>query len=642
MLMKKKYKTTRKYPCPYCDKKMTRGDLIDHITDDHEALIPEEYSAARVVYDSINKKNYGTCMVCGARVYEWDPNICRYKNICNDPKCLEAVKQKARGNHLDDPEKQKIMLAGRSISGEYEFSDGSKHSYVGSYEKKALEFMDKGLNIPGKDILTPGPVIEYNYGGETHTWILDILYIPAMLAIDCKDGGSNPNTRPMESYREKQLSKEAAIAKQGVYNYLRLTDNNFGQLLSALADIKYGIINSDPRKGIYINETDNNSIMEDIVAFNKEMNKCKYEMSNDYHMASPEEFARDKIGVCWDYVSYEAKYFKDNFHGVSYNTYYIVFDDGDEYPTHTFLIFEYKETLYYFESAFSRIKGIWVIESEKDAFNMIVENMDKNSKNDLLKCRCEIRKYNALDRKLFGMNPSEYMGYMNKQPKVTYRYSQTKSIKKYTKTDSINEAIPGGLPRANCMNYYVIPYNIRGMNTDDNYGFAFGNTAMDSIFYFDRAGNRVEEKEPEAFLENKDYKKIYFRNVDISDIDKNTVTEASLLEKLLGFPYTSMVDFAFSENAFILEDQSESTKAIRLGIMRKLGMLDKNKVLLEYVVATKGHVYIMKDEEGYFLTTPEDYVLCSDKYDSLDDIKDDTIKLFNDLYEKNRGIVNDL
>lgn len=457
MLMKKKYKTTRKYPCPYCDKKMTRGDLIDHITDDHEALIPEEYSAARVVYDSINKKNYGTCMVCGARVYEWDPNICRYKNICNDPKCLEAVKQKARGNHLDDPEKQKIMLAGRSISGEYELSDGSKHSYVGSYEKKALEFMDKGLNIPGKDILTPGPVIEYKYGGETHTWILDILYIPAMLAIDCKDGGSNPNTRPMESYREKQLAKETAIAKQGVYNYLRLTDNNFGQLLSALADIKYGIINSDPRKGIYI-----------------------------------------------------------------------------------------------------------------------------------------------------------------------------------------HEAIPGGLPRANCMNYYVIPYNIRGMNTDDNYGFAFGNTAMDSIFYFDRAGNRVEEKEPEAFLENKDYKKIYFRNVDISDIDKNTVTEASLLERLLGFPYTSMVDFAFSENAFILEDQSESTKAIRLGIMRKLGMLDKNKVLLEYVVATKGHVYIMKDEEGYFLTTPEDYVLCSDKYDSLDDIKDDTIKLFNDLYEKNRGIVNDL
>lgn len=252
--MKKKYKSSRKYHCPYCNALMTRDKLVAHVDKEHEIMIPEGYSAARVVYDSINGKNYGTCMVCKKKVYEWDERICRYKNLCDDPRCLAHVQNKARDNHLDDPEVQKKMLAGRRITGTYEFQDGIAHSYTGSYEKEAWKFMDRVMNIPGKDLMIPGPVIDYEYNGETHKWILDALYIPAMLAIDVKDGGSNPNTRPMESYREKQIAKEEAIAKQGVYNYLRLTDNNFSQLMEALADIRAGIMENDPKKGIYINE----------------------------------------------------------------------------------------------------------------------------------------------------------------------------------------------------------------------------------------------------------------------------------------------------------------------------------------------------------------------------------------------------
>lgn len=253
--MKRKYKTKRKYPCPYCDKKLYRDQLIVHVGEKHESMLPEGYSPARAVYDAINKKNYGTCMICKSKVYEWDPVVLRYKNICSNPACINAVRTKALNNHLNDPEVQMKMLAGRKISGTYEFTDGTKHSYVGSYEKKCLEFMDKVLQMQGKDILTPGPVVKYEYEGEEHTWILDILYVPAMLAIDCKDGGDNPNTREMKSYREKQKCKEDAIEKEGKYNYLRLTDNNFGQLLTALADIKFGVLESDPEKGIYINES---------------------------------------------------------------------------------------------------------------------------------------------------------------------------------------------------------------------------------------------------------------------------------------------------------------------------------------------------------------------------------------------------
>ena len=253
-MKKRMYKTNRKYPCPYCDLKMYRDDLIHHVEDKHSSMLPEGYSAVRAVYDHINKKNYGTCMVCGDRVYEWDPNISRYKNICNKPSCINAVRAKALKNNLSDPKKQMEMLSHRKIAGTYEFSDGVVHSYVGSYEKKCLEFMDKVLEITGNELLTPGPVIEYEYEGQKHTWILDIYYLPANLAIDCKDGGDNPNNRDMKSYREKQLAKEAAIMKENRYNYLRLTDNDFSQLLTALADIKLGVIEQDPDKGIYIHE----------------------------------------------------------------------------------------------------------------------------------------------------------------------------------------------------------------------------------------------------------------------------------------------------------------------------------------------------------------------------------------------------
>lgn len=248
------YKTKRKYGCPYCDEKMPRSELVSHVQDEHEMMIPAGYTAARAVYDHINGKNYGTCMCCGCKVYTWDDRIWRYKNLCDKPECLEQVRNKAANNHLDDPEKQKQMLANRKISGQYRFRDGGQRSYVGSYERKTLQFMDRGFNIPSQDIMTPGPEIQYEFEGEMHTWITDILYIPAMLAIDVKDGGSNPNNRPMENYRAKQLAKEKAIAEQGVYNYLRLTDNDFGQLMSAVADIRYGEVVNDPTKGIYIHE----------------------------------------------------------------------------------------------------------------------------------------------------------------------------------------------------------------------------------------------------------------------------------------------------------------------------------------------------------------------------------------------------
>lgn len=260
----KQYKTNKRYMCPYCDTKFLRTDLIEHVETKHPEMIPEGYTAARVIYEIVNKKNYGTCMICKDKVYEWDEKLCKYKNLCNKPSCREAVRKTSVNNMmrvynkphlLDDPMQQEKMLARRKISGTYKFStDGTVVPYTGQFEKKLLEFFDKALNVDGRDIQSPGPVFEYDYGGKKHFWITDIYYIPANLVIEVKDGGDNPNNRPMKSYREKQVAKEEMITDKGTFNYLRLTNNNFLQLFEILADIKYDIVEPDRGVKISINE----------------------------------------------------------------------------------------------------------------------------------------------------------------------------------------------------------------------------------------------------------------------------------------------------------------------------------------------------------------------------------------------------
>lgn len=260
---KKVYKTQRKYACPYCELRDTREKLISHVDKVHVDMIPEGYTASRVVYEAVNKKDHGVCMICHKNVYEWDEKLCRYKNLCDDPRCRETVRSNAvnrmikvynKPTLLGDPEHQEKMLAGRKISGKYRFQDGEYREYTGTYEKKCLEFMDLVMNIPSKDIQSPGPVFYYDYNGEKHFWITDIYYIPANLVIEIKDGGSNPNTRSMEDYRAKQVAKEEMITNNGKYNYLRLTNNNFAQLLEILADIKYDMIEPDRGVKIKVNE----------------------------------------------------------------------------------------------------------------------------------------------------------------------------------------------------------------------------------------------------------------------------------------------------------------------------------------------------------------------------------------------------
>ena len=281
--------TERRIACPLCRRKDFKDKLIRHIEKDHEDIIGE-ISAEQFLYDKTHPGS-GKCIVCGNKT-EWNEKTGKYHRLCSNPRCKEEMRAKFKKNMirvhgkvslLDDAAHQAKMLAHRSISGTYVYSDGTKFTYTGSYEHKAIEFMDKVLNCNSKDIIMPGPVIDYtDQYGNSRQWITDIYYVPYNLIIEVKDGGDNPNNRQMDEYRAKQVSKETELIKLGEYNYLRLTDNKFVQLMEVLALLKDQEINepNTNNKIIRINESavydDGGFILSNMEEFEEDTDKGKY------------------------------------------------------------------------------------------------------------------------------------------------------------------------------------------------------------------------------------------------------------------------------------------------------------------------------------------------------------------------------
>lgn len=381
--------SSRKYPCKYCNTRLERKDLITHIERKHPEMIPENYSAARLVYNQINKVDHGKCRVCG-RETSWNEKAGRYDVLCGDPKCKEKLREdykrnmlRVRGtyNILNNPEQQKIMLANRRISGTYKFADGGLIQYTGSYEKKCLEFMDVVMQIPSKDILSPGPTMEYEFGGEKHIYIPDFYYIPYNLIIEVKDGGTNPNSKTSESMkasRQKTLEKEKIITNQGIYNYIRLTDNDFAQLIEVFMDIKEKLLEGDISKTYNINEAVSDYFENDKVSNPQDLYKymiknIKYKSNGEFK--TPDNVFNNKNGDCHD----QAYFAQQILNKLGYKTsriFFIEYNENSEVggKTHTALFYNDRNKWYWFETAWYEMQGIKQFNSINDGIKYIKDH----------------------------------------------------------------------------------------------------------------------------------------------------------------------------------------------------------------------------------------------------------------------------
>ena len=249
--------TNRYFSCPYCNDRLTRDDMVEHIEKKHLELLPPGFSPLRMTFHIVNKKDIKytrPCRICKGRT-KWDESKGRYNFICENNSCKDAYSKKMfedmgdrRGinRQTQTIEGLEKMLANRKISGTYKFKDGGEKTYTGSYERKALEFMDDVLNLRSEDIECPGPIMNYILDGKEHIYIPDMYYIPYQLVIEVKDGGNRPNKH--DKYietRKRQIAKEEHVIKNTNYNYLRLTDNDFSQLLSVFMELKLALYDFD-------------------------------------------------------------------------------------------------------------------------------------------------------------------------------------------------------------------------------------------------------------------------------------------------------------------------------------------------------------------------------------------------------------
>lgn len=680
MSNKPNYKTSRKYKCPYCDRKDSRVNLVDHVEKAHQELIPEGYTAARAIFDSINGKDHGICMICKKPIYKWNDKINRYYNLCDDPKCRAKVREIALARHmkvynkptlLNDPEQQEKMLANRRISGSYVFSDGTKMTYTGKYERNALEFMDKVLNIPAKDIQAPGPVLEYDYNGEKHKWITDIYYIPGNLLIEIKDGGSNPNNRTMTSYREKQNAKEVMITNLGKFNYIRLTDNNFAQLLDIFADMKEEALNNNKDHKVKIHINESKIISDKDIYYNKdkfdsgEINLCfitghsgsgKSTMGRNMQSDNIEHYEMDDIMTNFNFSDSNLKeygdliysYFKGPGKKFRYHSKDEYMNDKsyantDEY-TNGYEALNAKSFVNYaikYAKSHKNIKyvldGIWI-------YLFINPELLKDCAVYIKGTSAIKSAYRASKRDIYDGNIINYAKGVAKKflNRITMKqyWSDEKRLnnfKNYFKKLILNEEV-GGLPPQKPAEAYIVPYGMN--NVFDGYAYS-DNTMNDTILTTDEDDNILPMVESEFYDKYETGPMLFYKDPDIeekiADIHNDIRNKDKkfnknyFAEKFLGYKIYNPEEVIISESFkyFDIKKEDKIRSYIENGIIENL----PNNKQFSNVIKTDGNVYIHYSSNGYYASTPNDFLLQSEYFENLNALEvSGVIELLNDEY----------
>ena len=248
------------FKCYNCGEKFKEiEDLYDHLVEEHSDRIPKDFSPSRYYYYQKTGKMNGRCVECGKKT-RWNESTHKYFRFCDDPKCKEKyskrfknrmIKKYGKVHLLNDPEQQKKMLEHRSISGTYEWSDGHKKTYVGSYEKSLLEALDGVFRFDSNDVECPSPhTYEYEYNGEKHFYIPDMFIHSIQTEIEVKDGGDNPNMhhKIQDVDKVKEKLKDEVLMSQNSFNYIKIVNKQNFMILKLLDELNKELMNSKGNK----------------------------------------------------------------------------------------------------------------------------------------------------------------------------------------------------------------------------------------------------------------------------------------------------------------------------------------------------------------------------------------------------------
>ena len=235
----------KKFKCPFCNRAYIddKSAVYNHMEADHAdelrgLPVSQVYFNFRNKY-SLTKEN-GKCVMTG-KPTKFNTVTERYERFA-DESARKAYREYFRSNMmkrygkdmlLDEPEQQKKMLASRSISGTYKWSNGHETKYTGSLERSFLEYLDGMLSWENpEDVMAPAPMV-FPYKdpeGKERVHIPDF-YIQSMNLI------VNIKSSENQHYRLRDIELERAqdeAIKKSDFNYIKIYDNKFEKFLETV------------------------------------------------------------------------------------------------------------------------------------------------------------------------------------------------------------------------------------------------------------------------------------------------------------------------------------------------------------------------------------------------------------------------
>ena len=258
-----------KFRCPDCKNKYTSlAFLLNHVKIEHGENIPQGITPKQYCFNRRNKKEFAVCVICKKNKTKWNEENGRYERFCSDAckkKAGEIAEQnllkrtgKTRQQRMMELETQKKLLANRSISGQYKFSDGKTVlTYVGSYELDFLEFYDKEFGGNPQDLMECPITFQYEFEGNKHTYIPDFcltLDSKYPTIIEIKDGGDNPNKHPkiIAVDKVKEKLKDEAVINSKSFNYIKIKNKEYEEFVKLVNILRERNASDDDTYGTII------------------------------------------------------------------------------------------------------------------------------------------------------------------------------------------------------------------------------------------------------------------------------------------------------------------------------------------------------------------------------------------------------
>ena len=208
--------------------------------------------------------------------------------------------------------------------------------------------------------------------------------------------------------------------RENTYNIMIELDNPNSLMIWMKSNIKYGYRSIDDNKL--------HDPSEDAQYF-----------SNNYRLQSPTQISQSKVGICWDQVELQRRWFEK--HGIEHGIFYIELQGQEVTPTHTFLIYHMHDKYWWFEHSWVNMKCIRDYKDLRSALLDVILNYQKECNDNTSPIYVSWLK----ETPQYGISCDQYIQYAHSQPQLDVNNLPNSFYESYIKEDA-EESDPPPMP----------------------------------------------------------------------------------------------------------------------------------------------------------------------------------------------------